>query len=671
MGVRLALTLAVGLLLFACSSRESGRNTAERSALEEAIAQAGANRTELEKALRRYQSNPADSLKYRAVCFLIENMPGYIYYKGELLDGYLSYFERLREARGDGKKIVPQRIVDAVRQEYGEFDLNALDRYKDIETVDSAYLCRNVEWAFKVWREQPWGKNVSFEDFCEYVLPYRIGDETLADWREEVYRKYNPKLDSLRASLVLDNEDPAVAASILIDTLRRESRFFTTTGPGELPHVGPRVALSARSGSCRELCDYVVYVCRALGIPCSVDFLPLHGDGNGGHQWVAFTDKYGATFTTEYPERLRAVGDSDPYKMAKLKVYRSTFSLNRRMREEMLRLDTAVAGVFAGPRIVDVTSLYAREFRRELRVPASALYPGEPRSRIAYLCGSSRMDWEPVAWTEFGDGDLTFTDVQPGPVMRVATYEKGRLRFWSDPFEVNVSNRFSSFTPSGRAQRVTLYAKYPLHNDEKYQKRMVGGVFEGSNDPDFRRKETLFIIEEKPERLYTEGYSYSHTPYRYVRYVGPDDSHCCVAEVAFYEVGGLLPLRGKAIGTPGCYQRDGSHEYPNVFDGSTETSFDYLQPSGGWAGLDLGSPKAIGKIVYTPANRDNYVRPLDEYELFYCAGRRWKSLGEQTAMLDSLVYDSVPEGALLLLQNHTRGNQERIFIYENGKQVWK
>ena len=35
-----------------------------------------------------------------------------------------------------------------------------------------------------------------------------------------------------------------------------------------------------------------------------------------------------------------------------------------------------------------------------------------------------------------------------------------------------------------------------------------------------------------------------------------------------------------------------------------------------------------------------------------------------TAMLDSLVYRRVPKGALLLLQNHTRGNQERIFVYE-------
>ena len=44
---------------------------------------------------------------------------------------------------------------------------------------------------------------------------------------------------------------------------------------------------------------------------------------------------------------------------------------------------------------------------------------------------------------------------------------------------------------------------------------MIGGVFEGSNDPDFRQKEVLFLIEKQPERLRTMAYSRSLTPFRY------------------------------------------------------------------------------------------------------------------------------------------------------------
>lgn len=59
-------------------------------------------------------------------------------------------------------------------------------------TVDSAFLVNHIEWAFKVWREQPWGKHVDFDTFCEYILPYRIGDEPLSLWRKEIYECYSP-----------------------------------------------------------------------------------------------------------------------------------------------------------------------------------------------------------------------------------------------------------------------------------------------------------------------------------------------------------------------------------------------------------------------------------------------------------------------------------------------
>ena len=179
------------------------------------------------------------------------------------------------------------------------------------------------------------------------------------------------------------------------------------------------------------------------------------------------------------------------------------------------------------------------------------------------------------------------------------------------------------------------------------------------------------MINEKPKRLQTVVQSYSSKSYRYVRYIGPKDSHCNIAEAAFYTPNDTASLKGKVIGTPGCFQKDGSHEYTNVFDGDVTTSFDYIESSGGWSGLDLGTPKQIGKIVYTPRNYDNYVCHGDDYELFYCSQDKWKSLGKQTSYADSLVYKNVHINVLLLLKNHDRGIQERIFTYQERSQVWK
>ena len=59
----------------------------------------------------------------------------------------------------------------------------------------------------------------------------------------------------------------------------------------------------------------------------------------------------------------------------------------------------------------------------------------------------------------------------------------------------------------------------------------------------------------------------------------------------------------------------------------------------------------------------------NEYELFYW-NMKWISLGRKLAVDNKLHYDDVPKGALLWLKNHTQGKEERIFTYEDGKQVW-
>jgi len=244
-----------------------------------ALQSAKNNRKELEKVLRHYQKNPADSLKYKAACFLIENMPFYSYSTSKQLENYKSYYAWLKKSRGQTAK----QVADSVKKVYGP--LGEPEKKHDIREVDSAYLCNNIEWAFKVWREQPWGKNVSFETFCEYILPYRIEDETLEYWREMYYEKYNSLLDSLRMSDVLDKEDPIVAAKYLRDRLLDKEHYFTSTSPALMGHIGPRY-VQYISGSCREATDFGIYLFRSLGIPCGVDFVPMRSGVNAGHLWL-------------------------------------------------------------------------------------------------------------------------------------------------------------------------------------------------------------------------------------------------------------------------------------------------------------------------------------------------------------------------------------------------
>ena len=276
-----------------------------------------------------YQKNLADSLKYKAACFLIENMPYYSYTYGEELEEYKKYYAWLKGSHGK----TPEEVVDSIIKTFGS--IGKLDIKYDLQEIDSAYLCSNIEWAFKVWREQPWGKNISFDMFCENLLPYRIGDESLGYWREMYYEKYNQLLDSLKMSDSLDIEDPVVAANYLINKLPDKWHYYTSTTPYSFGHIGPEY-VQYLSGTCREVTDFAVYLFRALGIPCAIDFVPVRSYVNAGHFWLVTWNKYGETYMANFPENLGMVRKNWWYRWDDSpKVYRYAFDINKELYERM------------------------------------------------------------------------------------------------------------------------------------------------------------------------------------------------------------------------------------------------------------------------------------------------------------------------------------------------
>ena len=152
--------------------------------------------------------------------------------------------------------------------------------------------------------------------------------------------------------------------------------------------------------------------------------------------------------------------------------------------------------------------------------------------------------------------------------------------------------------------------------------------------------------------------------FRYVRYIRPKGTFS-IAEFSLYgSDGSPVPFRPMV-----CEALSEDSLANNVFDSDPLT---YYQTGGGielWVGADMGRPTVVGSIGFAPRNDDNAVNSHDSYELFWWNGG-WKSLGVRTASSDTLVYEHVPEHALLWLRDLTRGREERPFTYENGRQVW-
>lgn len=638
--------LLIFVFVFSCQNQND---------LDWALSMAKENRAELEKVLTHYRN---DSLKLQAAGFLITNMVYWYSYTSERIEEQMEQYE-LKSTTS----LTPQEITDSINRKYGPFDHANMVREYDIYKIDSAFLVRHIDFAFKVWEEQPWGKNVTFENFCEYVLPYRIGDEKLCDWREDIYNRYNHFFIDHRDSLSL--QDPLFAARLVMDSLSNKPIHFTTMLP-YTPHVGPRI-VDWRSGTCRELSDMVVYTLRSLGIPCGIDFMIRTGNNNVTHYWNFVLDKNGHTMIAEY-------ADADIREQTQLhnnpkgKVHRNTFSLNKVMYQDMRKISDIIAPSFRYPKFLDVTSIYSGKYNLKLKFPGTVLYDSSLKNEIVYLCLSERENWVPVGWSAYKKDSVLFEDVEGNVVFRLATYNGKNLVMQSDPFSVEKNTgviRF--FDPQDEMETVKLLFKHHLYVDE-FIFRMPGGVFEASNHANFADADTLHIIKDVPNRLCTTVYTHNTKKYRYVRYKGPEGSYCNISELLLYENAiDTIPFYGDVIGTPGCLEGDGSHEFTNVFDGDPYTSFNYLLPDSGWAGMDFKSPRKIEKLVYIPRNRDNFIRKGDLYELLYWKNRQWNSAGRMIAQADSLLY-SVPKNSLLYLKNHTRGKDERIFEYTNDEQ---
>ena len=170
----------ITLFLFIVSSC---KETNQR--LEYALDFAGSNRVELEKVLDYYKG---DSLKLKASYFLIENMPRYFSYTGHVLDSIKAIKASVDE---NGK--LPDDKVNPLKG----FDYSHLPKIYDAHVITADYLIENIDLAFEEWEKRPWNNYVSFDEFCELILPYRIDNEPLENWRRIYRETFSFLLDSV------------------------------------------------------------------------------------------------------------------------------------------------------------------------------------------------------------------------------------------------------------------------------------------------------------------------------------------------------------------------------------------------------------------------------------------------------------------------------------------
>jgi len=666
--VLLSITCTFWIGFTACKNKEMPFDPLERN-----LVLAGKNRAELEKVMAHYQKIPRDSLKLKSAIFLISNIEDNKHYDGDWLESFDQIFDW--SASLDAERL--KEFKDSIESEIGR-NGKAKSKLKiDLKTLTADYLIENIDQAYASWQNAPWKSSVSYNAFCNYILPYKSFSEYSEDWRTVLYQRYQYLLN--------DPDIPKNMEDVCCALVQDEKNWFRYTElffgyPGALS-IGN--ILKGQRGACREMSNLAAYSARALGIPVAIDYTPQWANHSDGHIWnalilndSAFLHFLGAEgMPGDYTNVTRAETKTAKVYRYNQEIIESSFAARAR------RLGiTDLPPSLVNPRIKDVTPYYTETADLNLHIKAK---DGTP----VYLCIFQNGSWNAM------DGGFVRKH-------RVSIKNLGR-----DILYAPMLYKSETFLPAGppliipwegkpmelknnNPEHLTLnlYRKYPL---KRYRtlwtlaQYLILARFEGSNTPDFQNPTLLYqapeslkgyfnngingrIIRDRLEyeSLWKQAEVLITDSFRYVRIRAGDNIPFKLGELEFYTGNETIPLTGQPMSNLPHPERafDGLPGYSIIKEDEVEKDR--------WVGLDLGQKKRITKIRYLPANDKNNIIPEKKYQLYYWKDK-WVSIGIQIAKSHQLEYRDVPTGTIYWLHcKDCFSSEERPFTYENNTQIW-
>lgn len=642
------------IAILLCVLAVSCRMHSVSSELEETLSQAGSNRGELFRVLAHYEEEE-DSLKLRAAQFLLENMAWKAYTTGRVVEEYFAFMDSVFRTGHKSEEELP--LI------YGQYERQA--RYLkekqvialDARTLTADYLIRNIDEAFAVWH-RPWNRHLSFDEFCEWILPYRVSGEVPEEWRTLYRERFEPLLqsDTIRtarqACTVINNE--LMKYSICIP----ESSVLPVTLPS-------RLLMNIKFGLCGDYANLAVFAMRSAGIPVGIETVPYWGRGNGRHTFNVVYDN-DSTFHDFSGAEQNPDEHLIRFRHEMPKVYRRTFG-KQPSSLAMQRGTEDVPDFFKNPCLEDVTGNYPFIESRDITVPVE----GYSDRKFAYLCVYHPEEWIPVAWGRRQGDSVRFRNVCPNIVYHPALYADGKLQLTGHPFLLDTLGHVNVLAPQASTRTCTIGTVYKdAPKLIKLLPSFLGGKIQGANRPDFSDAVTYYTFTENPTFKYTIVHCGKTKPCKYLRYLSSDRGTGNMADLEFYAEGSDVPLKGKVTGqykpSP-TYSGSGAEA---MFDGNPLTFF-HTADTLSWGGLELEKPVSVSRIRFIIRSENNGIRKGNEYELFYMDRDKWVSLGRKIATEDDgLEYRGVPKNALFRWIDHTKDISKRIFIIENNKETW-
>jgi hypothetical protein len=369
--------------------------------IESVLLKSGKNRPELEEAIRHYKQS-SDSMKLKALYFLITNLDAQFmksYFWADQNGNYIAFDDRKYPTYDAAKRA--RDMIGKVVKGLHTVKMN----YYDIDSITSDLLIDNIDRAFEVWTK-PWAKHLSFELFCEYILPYRVTGEPLHNWRKPYQTIFS--LDDTVQTRQL-------AAKMIFGKVKEMFSELNTSKQrmADGPKFSPTV-------QCENWANLEVNALRSQGIPCSIDVVNYWATSSGLHSFnVLITDSLKPfAFDAQSREFERLFIQREP-----AKVLRYTYSKQPEALASTLLQSEIPEGILRRKNYIDVTSQYW-----PVKNVSCQLFPVDTLPKVAYVCVYNLGNWRPSYWGTVNNNTVVFHNMAQGAVYLPMSYTNGKLK---------------------------------------------------------------------------------------------------------------------------------------------------------------------------------------------------------------------------------------------------
>ena len=516
--------------------------------------------------------------------------------------------------------------------------------YPDASILTYDFLIDQINHAIWQWQNSPYAQGLSFEEFCEYLLPYRAvegyGNNISAEERYDWVTKNIAIPDSLTGlkELIWYYNNAVL-------------NIRATGGRGhQLYHDGLNDLHYEDFVDCRDKAVQTCLNLRAIGVPCVVEHTIGYRTLRSHHYYCAVWDTKHQEWLRFHGEGIKYYpGDDDWTSAELLNIYRETYAPQP---DNSYCVNDIRPYRFESPCQLDVTH---HTVGIELQVDSNL------NGYVPYLSTFHRTangsGLQPFTYGRVDGNKLVFDHVVPTVWYVVTIYPDGKEQVVSRPFWVNETEdgcgyiTYADFESSTNdVENVVLFRKYPVKEFLVERARsLIGTKVVGSNKPDFSESRTLWTLDSMPLPK-VKKYPFRATGnYRYYRLI--TNGACEVSELEWLEDS------GKPISPT-----DSSNK---AYDGDMTTA----PVDSNMITLSLPEMKRIVAINIAPINADNAITHGHIYQLYVWKDYQgWVLHSTHKAMSDSIKFSGVPKHAMLWLKDTTKGQEEMPMFYEQGKQ---